>query len=78
MSRLPITDWTIRKTEPTEWEYHDGDRVRALLQQRRGEPSPWVVHRINSLGRITGCDSFRSKVEAHDFITDGRIFWRAQ
>jgi hypothetical protein len=55
-------------------EYHDGTRVRAILQQRRGQPFPWVVHRINSRGQNTGCDSFRTRAEAHDFITDGRIF----
>lgn len=65
--------WTVRRLNPDEWEYHDGNRVRAILQRRKG-PSPWTVHRVNSLGETGGCDSFKWKDEAHAFITNGRIF----
>jgi hypothetical protein len=68
-------EWTVTQIDLREWEYHDGNRVRAILQHRpQNKGRPWLVHRINSAGQGTGCDQFRSRGVADDFITNGKIF----
>lgn len=68
-------DWTVKQGGTFgEWEYHDENRLRAILQHRPREPSGWVVWRIGSNGKNHGCDSFRTRREAHDFITNGKVF----
>lgn len=71
-----MTKWTVAKIPSNvfpEWEYHDQERLRAILQKRPGKRG-WTVHRIDSRGRNSGCDSFKSRADAHRFITNGRIF----
>lgn len=63
--------WTARPSGPDEWVYNDGVRDCAILQKRRWG---WLVHRLSSNDRVTGCDDFRTRAEAVDFITNGRVF----
>lgn len=57
----------ILKVNENAWEYHDHTRLRAELQRRQGD-SPWTVFRINSTGKSSGCDSFKTRGEAEAFI----------
>ena len=63
--------WTFTKLPDNELEVHDGDRVRSIIQKRSWG---YCVHRIDSRGKFTGTDSFKTLAEAKRFATNERIF----
>ncbi len=67
--------WTFRKLPDGETEVHDGDRGRSIIQRRLGVG--WLVHRIDSRGKYTGSDRFKTLAEAKEWATNERIFPRA-
>jgi hypothetical protein len=65
--------WTFRKLPDGDLEVHDGNRVRSIIQKRPG-PRGWVVHRIGTNGRSSGCDNFKTLGEAKWWATNEKIF----
>lgn len=65
--------WTVTRQEDGSYHCHDGTRLRAIIQ-RDGARS-FRVTRVNSQGKLGGCDTFKTFLEAKAFVTKRPNIW---
>lgn len=69
----------ITRNQAGDYEFRDGDRLRAIARYRRSSARPWHVHRVTERrdGSLDerGADTFRSFAEVKTFLSENPAVW---